>query len=371
MGLPREVVEISSDEEEGCSGKLSVSPGPLGWVAKIGASPAPVPRKKKGRSAGVRGVKYEDGEDDDCVVLEGDPHRPVAAAGAKGRSASDEVEIVAVKGECYCFVCDAPAPCKYWGKGLSNDDHCHATDKETKWKTLRQVFKYEIRPASYLEKHRNVVHPTTPSGRHQEYYEGCTPEEYRVEDEGEYFEPDEEATVCVRNLPYDIDSEDLAQLFVYAGVVVFSEIIYDRETGQSCGYGFVTMSTIQEAEKAVELYHRREMDGRAMTVSKASATRVARTRTEEGPSPRRSLSSFKIYVANIPWRADSSSLKQLFSEYGEVINAKVVKHHGVRAFGFVTMATPEASDHAIWYLNNQTWTGRRLRVRFAKEKGRA
>jgi hypothetical protein len=43
--------------------------------------------------------------------------------------------------QCYCFVCDAPAPCSYWGKGLSVDDHCHATDKETKWKTLREAFK--------------------------------------------------------------------------------------------------------------------------------------------------------------------------------------------------------------------------------------
>jgi RNA recognition motif-containing protein len=89
---------------------------------------------------------------------------------------------------------------------------------------LREVFKYKNRPAPYLEKHRNVVHTTMPTGRQQEYYEGCTPEEYRVQDEGEYFEPDEEATVCVRNLPYDIDSEDLAQLFVYAGGVVFSEV---------------------------------------------------------------------------------------------------------------------------------------------------
>jgi hypothetical protein len=89
---------------------------------------------------------------------------------------------------------------------------------------LREVFKYKNRRAPYLEKHRNVVHPTTPSGRHQVYYEECTPEEYRVEDEGEYFETHEEATVCVRNLPYYIDSEDLAQLFVYAGVVVFSEV---------------------------------------------------------------------------------------------------------------------------------------------------
>jgi hypothetical protein len=104
MGLPREVVEISSDEDgEESSGKLTVSPGPLGWVAKLGYSSVTVPRKKKGKSAGIQGVKYED---DDCVVLDGDPHRPVAAAGAKVRSARgdgvpDEVEIVAVKGEVY------------------------------------------------------------------------------------------------------------------------------------------------------------------------------------------------------------------------------------------------------------------------------
>ncbi|KAM0891771.1 hypothetical protein ACQ4PT_026157 [Festuca glaucescens] len=406
MGLPREVVEISSDDEEGCSGKLSVSPGPLGWVAKLGDSPAPVPRNKKGKSAGIRGVKYEDGEDDDCVVLDGDPHRPTVVAGSKGRSAgagaSDEVEIVAVKGEiackdfphsrhscselpfsttshvkhcrmCYCFVCDAPAPCKYWGKGLSNDDHCHATDKETKWKTLRQALKCKNRSASYPEKHRNVVNPTTPSPRQQEFYEGYTREEHRGEDEGEYFEPNEEATVCVKNLPYNIDSEDLAQLFIFAGVIVFSEIIYDRVTGKSCGYGFVTMSTVQEAEKAVELYHRREMDGRPMTVTKATATSGARV--EERPSPRRSVSSsFKLYVGNLPRKMDNSSLKQLFSVYGEVINAKVVHQHGREpwrswVFGFVTMVTGEASEHAIWYLNKQTWMGRKLRVRAAKQNG--
>jgi RNA recognition motif-containing protein len=106
--------------------------------------------------------------------------------------------------------------------------------------------------------------------------------------------------------------------------------------------------------KNVENDVEQEMDGRPMTVNKASATRVARI--DEEPSPRQSLSSFKIYVANIPWKADNSSLKQLFSKYGEVINAKVVKYHGVRVFGFVTMVTREASEHAIWYLNNQVST---------------
>ncbi|CAM0953792.1 unnamed protein product [Alopecurus aequalis] len=171
MGPPREVVEISSDDDEEGSGECSYSPRTLGLIASFHAWLAPVPRKKTGN----RGVGEDGDDDDDCVILDGDPHRPVAVAGAKGRSAvggasDDEAEIVAVKGEiackdfphsrhlcsdlpfsttphvkhcnmCYCFVCDAPAPCKYWWNGLLYEDHCHATEKETKWKTLRQAFR--------------------------------------------------------------------------------------------------------------------------------------------------------------------------------------------------------------------------------------
>ncbi|GAU19330.1 hypothetical protein TSUD_336160 [Trifolium subterraneum] len=40
-------------------------------------------------------------------------------------------------GQCHCYVCDSPAPCLKWGKGLLTTDHCHATDKLETWKTLR------------------------------------------------------------------------------------------------------------------------------------------------------------------------------------------------------------------------------------------
>ena len=84
------------------------------------------------------------------------------------------------------------------------------------------------------------------------------------------------------------------------------------------------------------------MDGIPMTVRKVAATSGAWAK--ETPSPRRPVcSSFKIYVGNLPRRVEDSSLKQLFSQYGEVINAKVVYHHGRSwVFGFVTMATREA-----------------------------
>ncbi|KAL5729291.1 hypothetical protein ACHQM5_002265 [Ranunculus cassubicifolius] len=45
---------------------------------------------------------------------------------------------------CHCFVCDSHAPCVYWGRGNSMDDHCHSTDKEESWRLLRQYSKQGI-----------------------------------------------------------------------------------------------------------------------------------------------------------------------------------------------------------------------------------
>jgi len=192
-------------------------------------------------------------------------------------------------------------------------------------------------------------------------------EEEVVEEEvGEYVEPPEEAKVYVGNLPYDVDSERLAQLFEQAGVVEVSEVIYNRETDQSRGFGFVTMSTIEEAEKAVEMFHRYDVGGRLLTVNKA-APRGARV---ERP-PRDSGSSFRIYVGNLPWQVDDSQLVQLFSEHGKVVDARVVYDRDTgrsRGFGFVTMASQTELDDAIAALDGQSLEGRALRVNVAEER---
>uniref|UniRef100_A0A0A9G059 Uncharacterized protein n=1 Tax=Arundo donax TaxID=35708 RepID=A0A0A9G059_ARUDO len=54
---------------------------------------------------------------------------------------------------CHCYVCDSPAPCALWGKGTVLSDHCHATDKDAKWKKLRQLSK---RKSQSTPKRRNV-----------------------------------------------------------------------------------------------------------------------------------------------------------------------------------------------------------------------
>ncbi|XP_021673960.2 uncharacterized protein LOC110660095 isoform X2 [Hevea brasiliensis] len=42
---------------------------------------------------------------------------------------------------CHCYVCDSIAPCVHWGTGVSNVDHCHATDKQDIWKNQRVIFR--------------------------------------------------------------------------------------------------------------------------------------------------------------------------------------------------------------------------------------
>ncbi|CAO2211793.1 unnamed protein product, partial [Urochloa humidicola] len=186
--------------------------------------------------------------------------------------------------------------------------------------------------------------------------------------EAEYaaVEPPEEAKIYVGNLPYDVDSEGLAQLFDQAGVVEVAEVIYNRETGQSRGFGFVTMSTIEEADKAIEMFNRYDISGRLLNVNRASP-RGARM---ERP-PRQFASAFRAYVGNLPWQADDSRLVQLFSEHGEVVNATVVYDRETgrsRGFGFVTMASKEELDDAISALDGQELDGRPLRVNVAAER---
>ncbi|XP_047093046.1 uncharacterized protein LOC124705357 [Lolium rigidum] len=212
MGSAGEVVEISSDEEDVPMARKPIDD----WLGKLlndeadeinvddfsdlmvmgELSAPPVPPQKMAKPGGCAD---DDDDDDDCVVLDGDPDKAITVREEKGDggdSSSDELQIVGGKGPvacrdfphsrhlcsnlpfnttfhakhcgmCHCFVCDAPAPCNSWGQGVSLDDHCHATDKESRWKLLRQAFKCKSLPASHPEQRQNAVCPTM-SPRHQD-----------------------------------------------------------------------------------------------------------------------------------------------------------------------------------------------------------
>src|SRR3954453_17511261 len=75
--------------------------------------------------------------------------------------------------------------------------------------------------------------------------------------------------LCVGNLSYNVDSSELEQLFGQHGQVVSAQIINDRDTGRSKGFGFVEMSNDSEADAAIAALNGQQHGGRALTVNEA------------------------------------------------------------------------------------------------------
>ncbi len=73
----------------------------------------------------------------------------------------------------------------------------------------------------------------------------------------------------VGNLPYSVSSSDLEQLFSQHGTVESAEVISDRMTGRSKGFGFVEMASDSEAQAAIAALNGQEHDGRPLTVNEA------------------------------------------------------------------------------------------------------
>lgn len=182
------------------------------------------------------------------------------------------------------------------------------------------------------------------------------------------FSPD--LKIFVGNLPFSCDSALLAGLFGRAGTVEMVEVIYDKITGRSRGFAFVTMSTVEEVEAAVQQFNGYELDGRPLRVN-------------SGPPPPRDENSFRaprgggrsfantnrLYVGNLSWDVDNVALESLFSEQGKVLDAKVVydRESGrSRGFGFVTYGSSDEVNRAIDNLNGADLEGRQIRVSVAE-----
>jgi cold-inducible RNA-binding protein len=90
----------------------------------------------------------------------------------------------------------------------------------------------------------------------------------------------------VGNLGYGVSDNDLVKIFEPHGTVESAQIIMDRDSGRSKGFGFVEMKTDQEAQAAITALNGQEAGGRAMTVNEA------RPRAEGGRSQSEGRSSF-------------------------------------------------------------------------------
>ena len=78
-----------------------------------------------------------------------------------------------------------------------------------------------------------------------------------------------EKKLYVGSLSYSTTDEGLKDLFSQAGSVESASVIIDKLSGRSKGFGFVEMSTEDEAKKAIEMFNGTEVEGRTITVDEA------------------------------------------------------------------------------------------------------
>ena len=192
------------------------------------------------------------------------------------------------------------------------------------------------------------------------------------EQQTESFSPD--LKIFVGNLPFSVDSAALAGLFEGAGNVEMVEVIYDKVSGRSRGFGFVTMSSVEEVEEAVQKFNGYELDGRALRVN--SGPPPPRESSFGGPREggrggggRSFDNTNRVYVGNLAWSVDNLALETLFREQGNVLEAKVVYDRDSgrsRGFGFVTYSSADEVNSAIDSLNGVDLDGRNIRVSVAE-----
>ena len=77
------------------------------------------------------------------------------------------------------------------------------------------------------------------------------------------------AKLFVGNLTFTATENDLQDHFAQAGVVVSVNIMQDRMTGRSRGFAFIEMASQEDAEKAIQMFHSKDFQGRALTVNEA------------------------------------------------------------------------------------------------------
>jgi nucleolin len=189
---------------------------------------------------------------------------------------------------------------------------------------------------------------------------------------------EDERKLFVAGLPESITEEMLSELFASAGgSVVEVSLPRDRATGRSRGFGFVTLSTGEEAAAARSALDGSIQGGRAMSVRAFQAE--ASRRSEPGPprptSPDRDRAGADrtIYVGNLPYDCTQQELDELFAQrrVGPIqrIHLPTGTDGRLRGYGFVTFASAEVTQAAVEALRSADLRGRRLMVNIAHPRG--
>ncbi|KAJ1266966.1 hypothetical protein BS78_07G020300 [Paspalum vaginatum] len=178
-----------------------------------------------------------------------------------------------------------------------------------------------------------------------------------------------ELFVC--NLPRRCDADDLLDLFRPHGTVLSVEISRDAVTGISRGTASVTMRSLKEARAAINALDGFDLDGREIFVKLASDVISNRKNVNLAHiTPVKDHifeSPHKIYIGNLAWSVQPQDLRELFTQCGTVVSARLLsdrKGGRNRVYGFVSFSSAEELQAAL-KLDRTVFFGRDIVVKEA------
>jgi nucleolin len=187
--------------------------------------------------------------------------------------------------------------------------------------------------------------------------------------------------VYVGNLGYDTTADRIEEIFASCGTVSDVNLLIDRESGNSRGFAFVTFASPQDAQAAVDNLNGTNIDGRDIRVN-VSRPRGEKSSFSENTFGGRGggnkygggggdIDSAKLFVGNLGWDTSTEDLQRVFSEYGRVVDARVVTDRDTgnsRGFGFITFDDAKSAENAIGSLDGMELGGREIRVSVSTPK---
>jgi len=183
-------------------------------------------------------------------------------------------------------------------------------------------------------------------------------------------EDDNSVKLYIGNLDYSTNVQRLRDVFSEFGDVIDIFIPVVRATKRSRGFAFVTLDSQDAAAQAIAQRDQTELDGRTIRVNE-SRPRGQQDRSD-GAFNIAGHKDVKLYVGNLPFDADESTIRDLFDRYGKVVDyfRPTEKNNGkVRGFAFITMPAADA-EKASLELDGEELDGRIIRVKEAQPKGR-
>ncbi|KAL5201633.1 hypothetical protein ABZP36_035987 [Zizania latifolia] len=169
----------------------------------------------------------------------------------------------------------------------------------------------------------------------------------------------------VGNIPRTVTNDELGAMFAEHGTVHRAEVMYDKYTGRSRRFGFVTMSTAEEANTAIESLNDTEVGSRKIKVNVTESFLPNIDWSAPESEPVFVDSQYKVYVGNLAKSVTTEMLKNFFSEKGEVLSATVSRIPGTsksKGYGFVMFSSEEEVEASVSIFNNAELEGQPIRV---------